>query len=70
MTKMGISKKTEKCYSPKLKEISYLVEKRICFKIALNRLLTPAGFSTRRALLESSGIIDFENKNISVVRKH
>ena len=32
--------------------------------------MTPAGFSTRQSVLKSSGIIDFENKNISVVTKH
>ena len=40
------------------------------FKIALNRLLTLPDYSTGLELLISSGIIDFENKNISVVTKH
>ena len=40
------------------------------FKIALNRVLTLPDYSTGLALLISCGIIDFVNKNISVVRKH
>ena len=40
------------------------------FKIALNRLLTLPDYSTGLELLISSGIIDFENKNISVVAKY
>ena len=40
------------------------------FKIALNRLLTLPDYRSRREISESSGIIDFENKNISVVTKH
>ena len=38
--------------------------------IALNRLLTLPDYSIGLELLISSGIIDFENKNISVVTKH
>ena len=44
--------------------------KSIFFKIALNRVLTLPDDSTGIELLISSGIIDFENKNISVVTKH
>ena len=40
------------------------------YKIALNRLLALPAYRSRREILESSGIIDFENKNISVVTKH
>ena len=40
------------------------------FKIALNRVLTLPDYRSRLALLISCGIIDFENKNISVVTKH
>ena len=40
------------------------------FKIALNRVLTLPDYRSRRELPGSSGIIDFENKNISVVTKH
>ena len=44
---------------------------KICFfKIGLNRLLTLPDYSTGLQLLISSGIIDFENKNRSVVTKH
>ena len=39
-------------------------------KIALNRVLTLPDYRSRRELPGSSGIIDFENKNISVVTKH
>ena len=39
-------------------------------KIALNRLLTLPDYSIGLELLISSGIIDFENENISVVTKH
>ena len=45
-------------------------QKSTALKIALNRVLTLPYDSTRRALLISSGIIDLENKNISVVTKH
>ena len=45
-------------------------QKFIIFKIGLNRLLTLPDYSTGLQLLISSGIIDFENKNISVVTKH
>ena len=45
-------------------------QKLTFFKIALNRVLTLPYDSTRRPLLISSGIIDLENKNISVVTKH
>ena len=38
--------------------------------IGLNRVLTLADYRSRQAELKSSGIIDFENKNISVVTKH
>ena len=44
--------------------------KNTFLKIALNRLLTLPDYSTGLELLISSGIIDFENKNISVVTKH
>ena len=44
--------------------------KFIFFYIALNRVLTLADYRSRQAELKSSGIIDFENKNISVVTKH
>ena len=37
---------------------------------ALNRILTLPDYRSRREILESSGIIDFENKTISVVTKH
>ena len=37
---------------------------------ALNRVLTLPDYSTGLELLISSGIIDLENKNISVVTKH
>ena len=47
-----------------------LFYKKSIFLIALNRVLTPAVDRSRRELSESSGIIDFENKNISVVTKH
>ena len=39
-------------------------------KIALNLVLALPDYRSRRELPESSGIIDFENKNISVVAKH
>ena len=45
------------------------VQKFSFLKIALNRLLTWPDYSTGPQLLISSGIIDFENKNISVVAK-
>ena len=45
-------------------------QKIIFFYIALNRVLTLADYRSRQAELKSSGIIDFENKNISVVTKH
>ena len=37
---------------------------------ALNHDLTLPSYSTRRELPESSGIMDLQNKNISVVKKH
>ena len=37
-------------------------QKATFLKIALNRVLTLPDYSTRRGLLKSSGIIDFENK--------
>ena len=40
------------------------------FKIALNRVLTLPNARYRRELSKSSGIIEIENKNISVVTKH
>ena len=46
------------------------VQKFCFFKIALNRLLTLPDYSAGLQLLISSGIIDLENKNISVVTKH
>ena len=45
-------------------------QKNTFLKIALNRLLTLPDYSTGLELLISSGISDFENKNISVVTKH
>ena len=40
------------------------------FKIALNRVLTLPRDSTRQCVVVRLRIIDFENKNMSVVRKH
>ena len=40
------------------------------FKIALNRVLTLGDYSTGHCVVVALKIIDFENKNISVVRKH
>ena len=40
------------------------------FKIALNRVLTLPNARSRREVSKSSGIIEIENKNISVVTKH
>ena len=51
-------------------KIEVWVEKLTFFKTALNRLLTLPDYSIGRELLKSSGIINFENKNISVVTKH
>ena len=51
-------------------KIEVWVAKFTFLKIALNRLLTLPDYSIGLELLISSGIIDFENKNISVVTKH
>ena len=51
-------------------KIEVRVAKITFLKIALNRLLTLPDYSIGLELLISSGIIDFENKNISVVTKH
>ena len=40
------------------------------FKITLTRVLTLPSARSRRELSKSSGIIEIENKNISVVTKH
>ena len=50
--------------------ILLLIKNFYFFNIALNRVLTLADYRSRQAELKSSGIIDFENKNISVVTKH
>ena len=57
----------------KIYKFMYVQSKTKKFKfsrIALNRLLTLPDYSTGHCVVVALKIIDFENKNISVVTKH